>query len=127
MPINQHQHQHSVLRELIISGKLVPEAAIMNASRVCMLGYWVVLPHARHHLPHPPQVVDPFVVHVAAQRALTSLHGAGTTTKTLHSELVYNVGASRGVCGCGVPRVYMLTCVECAQHVLNIPSMTTDT
>lgn len=43
------------------------------------------------------QVADPFVVRVAAQKALANQQHSKLVTKSLHAELVYNMSGSRHV------------------------------
>lgn len=63
------------LRQLILSGKLSPEAAIINAA---------VLP-------------DVFILHVAARQALQAKHRGGQKTRSPHAELVFCISGSKHV------------------------------
>lgn len=63
------------LRDKIVSGALEPEAAFLNASLV----------------------TNAFVVHAAAQRALDAEARGAMTTRTLHTELVFTVAATKHI------------------------------
>ena len=91
------------------SGKLEPEVAFLNASLVrSHLHFWIcctgsflivwiswflrLVIHARGF-----QVPDVFPVLAAALKALLSKTRESLTTRTLHSELVYNYSGSKHV------------------------------
>ena len=65
----------SDLRELIVSGALSPEAAIINATLV----------------------PDIFLLHVAARGVLASQQRGQLKTRSQHAEIVFNVGGSKHV------------------------------
>ena len=69
--------RRSELREKIVAGAQQPEAAFVNAAMV---------PSA-------------FVLHLAAHKALAAAAAGKPTTRTLHSDLVFNLSPTNNVCG----------------------------
>ena len=81
------------LLQLITSGALAPEAALLNASMVRRGGAALSLPTLRWRL----QVAGAFPLQLAAFKAVASQTGGHLVTRTLHSELVFNLSATNHV------------------------------
>jgi EKC/KEOPS complex subunit CGI121/TPRKB len=91
------------------SGKLEPEVAFLNASLVrsdfllmCSASLTVCSVYrgfswVTYALFHKLQVPDVFPVLAAAHKSLLSKARESLTTRTLHSELVYNISGSKHV------------------------------
>ncbi|GAB4814119.1 hypothetical protein N2152v2_001165 [Parachlorella kessleri] len=63
------------IRQLVVTGTLKPEAAILNA---------VLVP-------------DIFTVHLAAHKALQAAQRQGLKTRSLHAEVVFNIAGSKHI------------------------------
>lgn len=101
----------SKCRELLDSmqaGTLEPEVALLNALLVCDM--WarlrIFIMFVLHllsffnvsHENYGDQIPDIFPVLAAAHKTLLSNSRGSLTTRTLHSELVYNYSGSKHVC-----------------------------